>query len=207
MTEQVEKPKKLKRRWLKYSLRTSLLAVTVLCVWLGFFVNRVNKQKQAVEWVRENGGTVLYHFEWDQETGLPINHAEPPGPAWLREWIGIDYLANVSFVSLLNEQVTDIAPLAALTNLRMLNLNRTSVSDISPLASMTKMESLHLACTQVSDISPLVGMKRMQVLHLEKTKVSDLTPLLGMKRVTIGLNPSQKVKIPPELKSQVRRSA
>jgi len=100
MNEQAKKATKRTRRWLKVSLRTFLLAITVLCVWLGFIVNRANKQKQAVAWVRENGGTAYYGFEWHDETGTVLSGADAPGPvgfhsvlpesATLRESIVID---------------------------------------------------------------------------------------------------------------------
>ena len=56
---------KRKRRWLRYSLRTFVVVLTVFCVlmaWLGALVYRVNKQKEAVQWVRDEGGTVYYDY-------------------------------------------------------------------------------------------------------------------------------------------------
>ncbi len=54
-------PPKRKRRWLRYSLRTFVVVLTVFCVWLGALVYRVNQQKEAVQWVKEQGG--LLHRE------------------------------------------------------------------------------------------------------------------------------------------------
>ena len=120
MNEQAEKATKRTRRWLKVSLRTLLLAITVLCAWLGFIVNRANKQKQAVAWVRENGGRVVYDFDLNGPRG-PIDDAEPKDPKWLYQWIGIDYFADVRSVDLSKKEISDLAPLAQFTDLRQLN--------------------------------------------------------------------------------------
>src|SRR5690349_9024205 len=75
---------KLKRRWLRYSLRTLLLLVTLFCVWLGIQVDRAHKQQHAVRELRRLGGRVLYDCR-------PDTDREPSGPAWLRKLIGQDY--------------------------------------------------------------------------------------------------------------------
>ena len=51
-----------RRRWLRFSLRTLLVLMTVLGValgWLGVQVNRVRKQRDAVAWVQQVGGTPM----------------------------------------------------------------------------------------------------------------------------------------------------
>ena len=58
MTTDHHNPSKPRRRWFQYSLRTLLVLVTVLCVWLGVTVNRARKQREAVAAIQELGGTV-----------------------------------------------------------------------------------------------------------------------------------------------------
>jgi len=40
-----------KRRWLSFSLRTLFVAMTVLCVWLGYHLNWIRQRQQAREWL------------------------------------------------------------------------------------------------------------------------------------------------------------
>ena len=49
-------PPKPKRRWLRYSLRTFVVVLTVFGIWLGLLVHRVNKQREAVQWVKDEDG-------------------------------------------------------------------------------------------------------------------------------------------------------
>ena len=108
----------------------------VVCVAVGWKYERVRKQREAVAWVHEMGGTVTY---------------EPRGPEWLRKGLGRDFFDDVTGVSLDATEVSDLSPLAKLTNLETLTLGGTPLSDVSPLAKLTKLELLYLNNTQVSE--------------------------------------------------------
>ncbi len=59
-----------KRHWLRLSLRTFFVLLTVGCVflaWLGWIINRANQQRHAVQWVRQLNGKVSYDFEVDTD--------------------------------------------------------------------------------------------------------------------------------------------
>ncbi len=83
-----------KKRWLRFSLRTMLMLMTILCVWLGFKVHRAERQKAAIAWVESVGGAVSYDYEFD-EVGVLFGHCDQSGewvsdstlprPRWLRE--------------------------------------------------------------------------------------------------------------------------
>ena len=77
-------------------------------LWLGWFVNRAQQQRRAVEWVRELGGSVHYDFETDEY--FRVNEdAKPPGPNWLRSLIGINYFADVVKVNLYDTEASDVS--------------------------------------------------------------------------------------------------
>ncbi len=79
--------------------------------------------------------------------------------------------------------ITDISPLAELTNLIFLDLsNNDFLSDLSPLKNLKKLEFLNLSCaTHVSDLSPLKDLINLKILHFDYyTKVSELAPLSGL---------------------------
>ena len=155
MPPQPPKNPKGKRRWLRYSLRTFVVVLTVFGVWLGLLVHRVNMQKEAVQWVKDHGGGIAYDFEWDEVKKSLIDDAKPPGPDWLRKLIGIDYFADVVIVVCNNTKVVDIGSLRELPQLQWLGLSSTQVSDLSPLSRLTQLQWLSLSNTQVSDLSPM----------------------------------------------------
>jgi len=74
----------------------------------------------------------------------------------------------------------DLTPLAGLAGLQTLWLNRTAVADLTPLASLTGLRTLCLNTTKVADLTPLAGLAGLQRLYLQNTRVADLTPLAGL---------------------------
>ena len=74
MTTNHTTPSKPRRRWFQFSLRTLMVLVTVLCVWLGLVSERARKQREAVAAIEALGGWVWYDY---QNSGQ-----EPPGPKW-----------------------------------------------------------------------------------------------------------------------------
>ncbi len=60
------------RRRLRYSLRTLLLLVTVICLLLGYQVHRARQQIRAVEEIEGLGGIVWYNYTDVRNAGLPL---------------------------------------------------------------------------------------------------------------------------------------
>ncbi len=166
-----------KRRWTRflvprYSLRALFVLVTVICVYLGNHVNEVRKQKDAVAWVKEKGGSVKYeNSHYDAATNKYIAEFGWE-PEFLRKLLGVDFFYDVETVNLCGQEVSNISPLASLNNLVFLNLSFTQVRDISPLASSKNLIFLNLGSTQVSDISPLMLLTNLDIIHLAYTKVT-----------------------------------
>ncbi|MYE91676.1 T9SS type A sorting domain-containing protein, partial [Candidatus Poribacteria bacterium] len=55
--------------------------------------------------------------------------------------------------------ISDISPLAGLTNLRWIRLDNNEISDISPLTGLTNLRWSTLDNNEISDISPLDGLR------------------------------------------------
>ncbi len=87
---------KPKRRWAQFSLATMFLVVTAICVWLAAHVRAANRQRAAVAAIRAAGGDCYYDYELEVDD--PFAEPAPPGPAWLRERLGIDHLASITTV-------------------------------------------------------------------------------------------------------------
>jgi len=90
---------------------------------------------------------------------------------------GIEYLVNLTSISLGENQISDISPLSSLTKLNQIYLWHNQISDISPLSSLTGLNRLILGDNQISDISALSSLTRLAVLEMSMNQVSDLLPL------------------------------
>ena len=93
-------------------------------------------------------------------------------------------LTQLTTLSLAYTGVSDISPLAALTQLTWLSLDATAVSDVSPLAALTQLTTLFLYYTDVSDVSPLANLTQLTTLFLYYTDVSDVSPLANLTQLT-----------------------
>jgi len=157
----------MKGRWFRFSLRTLLLLVTALCVWLGIQVNAARRQREAVAAILSAGGTVVYDYEivpsaspstallktlpaGVRRTDKRIDHNQlPHGPAWLRAQIGDDYFRTVIAVYLNHPNAgikkADLDQLAKLPHLRefVFEGNRTDIHD-KDLATLGQLHELEL---------------------------------------------------------------
>lgn len=171
---------KFLRRSLQFKLRSFLLILAIVCIWLGWYSVRVQQQREAVDWVLKNGGAVRYDYEYQGQKFIP--DSQPSVPKWLLDTLGVDYFSAVTWVELSNmsKQVSDVTPLASLAKLKKLRLFNTQVNDVTPLAGLTNLEILVLSDTQVSNVTPLAGLTNLEFLMLDDTQISDLKPLAGL---------------------------
>ena len=71
---------------------------------------------------------------------------------------GLEFAANLTDLSIYDNQISDISALVGLTNLEFLDLTRNQISDISALAGLTNLTELYLKGNQISDFSPIAGL-------------------------------------------------
>ena len=84
-------------------------------------------------------------------------------------------------IDICDAKVSDITPLANLTELKKLNLRACKISDLSPIAGLTKLTWLGFLNNNVSDISPLAGLIHLIHLDIAINNISDISPLDGFR--------------------------
>jgi len=142
-----------RRRWLRYSLVTLLILVllaSIVAGWLAKQLQRRMRQHEAVEAILATGGGVRFDFEIDQ-SGNPLTEAAPPGPAWLRYWIGDDLCANVVEAEVQSDSVLECVQ--DLPQLKKLHLFSVKITDtgLEHVQGLTQLTVLWLDDTQVTD--------------------------------------------------------
>ena len=95
-------------------------------------------------------------------------------PNLIRDWRGIKRL------HLIDNQISDITPLAQLTQLTWLYLDANQISDITPLAQLTQLRVLLLGGNQISNINPLSGLTELTDLYISFNQITDVSPLEGL---------------------------
>ncbi len=105
---------------------------------------------------------------------------------------GLEYALNLERLWIRWNHVSDLSPLAGLTNLRFLDGHGNDViSDVSPLAGLTRLETLILRYNRITSISALSTLTNLVHLHLEWndiTGVSGLSELQSLEEVSLQYN-------------------
>ena len=97
---------------------------------------------------------------------------------------GLEAATNLTELLLADDSISDISPLKGLTNLTELYLSDSSISDISPLAGLNNLTELSLGFNSISDISPLAGLNNLTELFLANNSIADISPLAGLNNLT-----------------------
>lgn len=159
------------RRWLRVSLRTSLLFIAMAAIALGYIVHQENSRRAAGERIRPLGGVV----GWRER-----------GPQWLTSLIGRDLFAVPWEVAFLNEPLKD-DDLLALSGLEeahhlMISGNSTFTgSGLRHLAPMQNLESLYVYDVPLTDdgVANLPKISSLRKIELYATLMTDrVIPLI-----------------------------
>ncbi len=185
----------MKTRWLRFSLRTLLLIITAICVWIGIQVNAARRQREAVATITKAGGTVVYDYQNLQlvsPAGITWDDSRlPPGPAWLRHQIGDDYFQTVVAVSFWNlKQRIEKGELAKLPHVTTVLVGGFDAhdGDLVALAEFDRLEVLIFLTNSIngSILKSLPNPNRLRFLYLHGPDVDDaaLEPIGNMAMLT-----------------------
>ncbi|MBC2379289.1 LPXTG cell wall anchor domain-containing protein [Listeria welshimeri] len=98
---------------------------------------------------------------------------------------GMQYLNELSYLSLDGNQVSDLTPLANASKLTYLTLSDNNVSDVSSLKNLSKVYLIGLKNNQVEDISSLSNLTALKYLYLNGNKLSDLSAIANLTTLDI----------------------
>lgn len=159
----------MKRRWFRYSLRSFLLLLTVLCIWMGVLASQAIRQKKAIDAITAGGGEV--HFDYDEVAAnqtLPVfrPNGGPAGPAWLRKMIGDEYFRVVVGVGFSDQNPGNAAVVQAIEafpKLKYLHIAGDRVTDdvLPRIATLRHLRYLGLNCPKLTP----EGLKELRPLE------------------------------------------
>lgn len=191
---------------LRYSVRAMMVGVLVCCVGFSYCAHRLvvyRKQQTLIAHILRCGGQsarVYYDYEMDYTTAWIGGRRVPPGPSWLRRYLGQDFFADVVlihtgtcahvppsrlkmfprleylYIRNLGVGQDDLRVLANLEHLRCLDMGATNLDDtgLRILSSITSLEGLWLDHTAVCDATPLTALTNLSELDLSGTSVFDV---------------------------------
>jgi len=167
-----------KRRWAQFSLATLFVVVTAMCVWLGAVVNRADRQQKAVATIKAlDGGECHYDYEFDAKGDLDPD-AELPRPEWLRESLGVDYLASVVHADLTPHECKPLAlkrlcNLPSLTSLDIDGDYPLNAEEIAAFKSLTGLRELCVFNASDAFLEVAGGLPNLEVLCISGAEISE----------------------------------
>lgn len=176
--------------WMQVSIRTMLGLVTLLCVWLGFMVNRAERQSRIVARIEGAGGEVGFSDSHSSEVENWPRRA-------LRRWLSRHYFDDILYVKLagLHDANQGLQCLTELTSLKVLNLNDSQFNDdaLANLSGLVVLERLNLDDTQITDgglvhLSKLTNLKFLSLVNTRITgaEFSHLAALSQLEWIRLG---------------------
>ena len=120
------------------------------------------------------------------------------GPLTNQDIEPLRYMVNLTILHINDNNITDISPIARLTNLRNLNIGNNqfsydvwaqrqwnnNITDLTPLTGLRNLETLNTMQLPNADITPLAGFTNLRELHMWNNQISDLTPISGLTNLT-----------------------
>ena len=99
---------------------------------------------------------------------------------------GLEFAINLTVVSLIGHNISDLDPLTTWTSIETLNLTGNSIVDLRPLENLTTLTHLYLAQNQIVDVSHLAELTQLADLTLSgNDNLEDTSPLAWLPLLTL----------------------
>jgi len=98
-------------------------------------------------------------------------------------------LTEIQSLTLSNNDIQDVTPLGTLVTLRSLDLSGNAISNVEPLKRLTGLLELRAIRNSIRDISSLAAIPTLVALYLDANQISDVHALTALKNLTrLSLN-------------------
>ncbi|MGC5324822.1 leucine-rich repeat domain-containing protein [Brevibacillus sp. SYSU BS000544] len=105
---------------------------------------------------------------------------------------GLSALINLEKLEMDLARISDMSPIAKLTNLTSLNLiNNNNIEDVTAVKNLKKLEYLNLGANKVTDITPVsyvTNLKKLDIYYNQITDISSLSKLKELDRLLANSN-------------------
>ena len=161
----------------RIGLRTLLLLVGIVAVFLAFISTAARNQKRAVDSILDLKSRVYYSYQLDGDD-YEISNPKLFAPSFLRQLIGDDYFRTVVTDDLSGTKTADenIEHLRLIPNLRYLRLDGTDVTNksLNEISRLNNLESLDVSRTAIDDdgILLLTEMPNLRIVLALETGVT-----------------------------------
>ncbi len=169
----------------RFRLRTFLVLLTIFCVWLGWHVHGVRRQREAVAAIREYGGFCYYDYQCKE--GKPDHDSESWAPKLALELLGDDFFHSIVQVGFdYNARLRSGRDMHSLPTAEIGKLSKATVlfledyaiddDDLRHLGRLTQLEVLameHGIGVTDEGVAHLSRLGKLKVLYIHNSETSD----------------------------------
>jgi Leucine-rich repeat (LRR) protein len=180
MSESTVDIRSKRRRWLRFSLRSCFILITILAAvmaWVGHERIQSRYELKITERLTAHGLEVDLVGPFDDET------RSRDGQAWWRTLLGKILGLRIKQVSARGKSIKDLTPVTEFKDLQRLYISDTEIGDFTPLCELKDLRDLEIVGTQLSDLTPLTDLLELTELNLRGNQVSDLRPLAKLRKL------------------------
>jgi hypothetical protein len=172
-------PRKLRRRWLQYSVRSLLLLMLAVSLAMAFWVAPARRQRAAVIALQRQPNTEI---RYDFQCREPRFQTPHNLPQWLVDCCDVNLFANVEFVRLEFHFDNELSQLATMTHVKTLFCHEVADADVDYIVELKELKELHimggderLSGVKFTDIglAKVSQLENLESLHLLGTDISD----------------------------------
>jgi len=188
-----------KRHKFSLSLKSTFVIGGFVVIVLSVFAGRVKQQKETVNWIVSQGGSITYSDQFDAN-GNYIGTAQS---TWARI-LGRDAITSVKEVFFEDQELESIDPLRRLSGLEVLYLNSSSLENFDELTSLRSLKSLsvsdipepnmailakmdwleHLSLDNCSfELEALGNLSNLKVLEIQRSETIDLSQIVKLENL------------------------
>ena len=170
-----------RRRRLRVSLRGLMALILAIGVGLAWHLGQLRTQGSAVATIRKAGGGVAYDFQFSRDPAVMrriARNTQPPGPTWLRRWLGDDWFRTAVHVELLRPSTPEVlAAVGRLHGLVQLRVGDTTglAGAWGPVGRLRRLEEVWLVGPGVDDsaLAAVAASPGLEVIRLGKVAATD----------------------------------
>ena len=99
----------------------------------------------------------------------------------IKDLTGLEHAINLEELLISFQEVTDLSPIAGLTQLKILVLRGNPISSLESLRHLTELEQVKMTDNfLIDDLSPLSGKKKLRDVRSWGSPITDITPLVNL---------------------------
>ena len=117
------------------------------------------------------------------EDAAALKHLDCPAQN-ITELTGLEYFVGLETLSVWENDIKNLQPLAELTELTWLQLGFNQIVNLQPLTDLKKLERLDVSENNIQGIKVLSNLNKLQWLNLDGNRIDSVAPLSGLSNLS-----------------------